>query len=134
MLSLSKSKFTRFKFADPNENVHILVLKRDQFLAPLRYLTAEYLPRKHPVLVTFKDRAYAERLLKSFAYEGTRDSRYACCLPLREAAWISFEKLGMDLVVLYDDDELFYAGRGGSCAAGPHTGPPVRWPAHRPTL
>lgn len=111
-----------FRLASPEEKVLLVVARNDSVrFAPLRYLIADYdrgdCAARKPVLLTFMRRDDAEKALKRVS---SFESRYVCSMPLKEASWISFNRLQMDLVVVYEMDEckdmwqLFYGKRGSS--------------------
>ena len=112
-----------FRLADPTDRVFLVIARTEIGLKPNRYLVGRYERSRgdaaygdlDAVLVTFADRRLAERMTRSVQLSLAGVGKFVCALPIREAAWTAFNRLHMDMVVVYDDaPTIFYAKRGSA--------------------
>ena len=94
----------RFRMVRPSDTVNIVIVRReagDLSHRARRYLTADF-QGKRPVLVTFTNRADAIRMARPIEARG---DRYVCSLAVNDAAWLSFNELQMDMIIVYQTEE-----------------------------
>ena len=109
MITINRCTFRR---ADPSDRVHVVVTRQDSpGLSPSRYLTAKYASSSSAVLLAFSQKEMADEVSRRVVSCG---SRFVCPLTLRDAEWLSFNRLRMDVVVVFsvdDEWEVHYGKR-----------------------